>query len=408
MLGKGFKKLLKEVAPLYQIPSPETLKHKLDIKYDVAKTIYKQKFSSINNFSVTCDIWSETMSMRSFLGVTVHYIQENKLISTTIEVHELTERHIADYIGEQLLEILSKWNIDKNKVVAVITDSAQNMVSAIIKIFDKQTHIPCFAHLLNLVVDHVLTYNTPKEKDAVSELREYLIDLINKVRKIVKWVKSSEIASDELRKLQQKNGVLEGNVKKIILDVKTRWNSTFYMLQRFIELCGYVNDLLLNKPHAPPMLTAVELLEVKEIISLMKPVEYMTVEASGEQYITISKIIPMVNCTANLLQSVNPELPVAKQLKTDLEEQLKRRFEKIESVPLIAVATVLDPRFKNIHFKNPLAAATAIRIIRDSIATETCDHQHEAHSDVDVNSVDRNNELSTSQYFSCTKQHKKC
>lgn len=114
-----------------------------------------------------------------------------------------------------------------------------------------------------------------------------------------------------------------------------RSNSTFYMLQRFIELSSTVNDLLLSKPQAPPMLTAVEMLEIKETIALPKPIEYMTVEASGEQYITISKIIPMINCAKNVLQSIQPELEVSKQLKIDLEDQLERRFGQIESVSLI-------------------------------------------------------------------------
>lgn len=71
------------------------------------------------------------MSMRSFLGVTCHYIEEGKLCSTTIEVHELSDRHTASYIGEQLQDILTKWNINPQKVAAVVTDSTQNMVNAV-------------------------------------------------------------------------------------------------------------------------------------------------------------------------------------------------------------------------------------------------------------------------------------
>lgn len=67
--GIGFKRLLKELAPLYKIPSQETLKHKIDLKYDTAVSIYKRKFSDIPNFAITCDIWTETMSMRSFIGI---------------------------------------------------------------------------------------------------------------------------------------------------------------------------------------------------------------------------------------------------------------------------------------------------------------------------------------------------
>lgn len=155
--GLGFRRMLKELAPLYKIPHSDTLKHKLDVKYDALKNVYKEKFFNICHFSITCDVWTETMSMRSFLGVTCHYIEDGKLCSTTIEVHELSDRHTASYIGEQLLDILTKWNIDPQKVAALVTDSAQNMVNAVNNTFDKQRHIPCFAHLLNLVVENIFT-----------------------------------------------------------------------------------------------------------------------------------------------------------------------------------------------------------------------------------------------------------
>lgn len=46
--------------------------------------------------------------------------------------------------------------------------------------------------------------------------------LIDKVCTIVKWVKNSVIVSDELCKLQLVVNVREGDLRKLILDVKTR------------------------------------------------------------------------------------------------------------------------------------------------------------------------------------------
>lgn len=60
-----------------------------------------------------------------------------------------------------------------------------------------------------------------------------LLDLISKVRNIVKFIKRSVNCSDELRKLQEKDG---DNLKKLILDIVTRWNSVYYMCKRFLEL----------------------------------------------------------------------------------------------------------------------------------------------------------------------------
>lgn len=88
--------------------------------------------------------------------------------------------------------------------------------------FGEKKNIPCFAHTINLVV----TKSIDDAKNCTA--------LIGKVRKIVKYIKKSVNASDELRKKQMELGLKQGQIKKMILDVRTRWNSCFYMLERFL------------------------------------------------------------------------------------------------------------------------------------------------------------------------------
>lgn len=56
-------------------------------------------------------------------------------------------------------------------------------------------------------------------------------------------------------------------------------------------------------------------------------------------------------------------MEVSKQPKLGLLEQIKKRFGTIERVLLIAIATILDPRFLNIHFRNRLALSEAVQAI---------------------------------------------
>lgn len=44
-----------------------------------------------------------------------------------------------------------------------------------------------------------------------------------------------------------------------------------------------------------------------------------------------------------------------------------KRFGAIEQSKLLAVATILDPRFKRLHFNNPVACANAVSFINQSI-----------------------------------------
>lgn len=57
-----------------------------------------------------------------------------------------------------------------------------------------------------------------------------------KVKNIVTYFKHSVVAADELRALSN---------LKLIQSVETRWNSTYDMLERFIELADKISGILL-------------------------------------------------------------------------------------------------------------------------------------------------------------------
>ena len=78
-------------------------------------------------------------------------------------------------------------------------------------------HIRCCAHILNLVV-----------QQGLKVIRERLV----KVRNCVKYVEGSEA-----RKIKFRECVVQARLtysKALWLDVPTRWNSTYLMLERFL------------------------------------------------------------------------------------------------------------------------------------------------------------------------------
>lgn len=98
--------------------------------------------------------------------------------------------------------------------------------------------------------------------------------------------------SDKLRKIQLDSNVPKGKIKKMILDDKTRWNSTFNMIQRFLELLTVASQILITDKTSPEMPSALEIADLRQMESLLKPLKFITREISGEKFITISKIIP--------------------------------------------------------------------------------------------------------------------
>jgi len=176
-----------------------------------------------------------------------------------------------------------------------------------------------------------------------------LQNLITQVRNIVKFIKRSVNCSNELRKLQEKNG---DNLKKWILDVATRWNQVYYMCERFLELKEVVNQILLKHLNGPHMLNAQEIENIKEMVNILKILEKVTKEISGQRYATMSLVIPIISCIRDNLSAMSPSFRIGIELKNALSAEVKRRFEFIEQNFLLSVSTLLDPRFKNIHFRD--------------------------------------------------------
>lgn len=351
---------MKEICPLYKVPTRNTIKNQIDKEYETTALKFSQFLSGIHYVTLTTDIWTQDMQNKSFIGVTIHYRQGIEMKSVCLDVVELTKSHTAEHISTTLQDILNKWSISKNKVVAILTDNGANMVKAVCDSFGKNRHVPCFAHTLNLVCENGIN-RTPN-----------LSTLLEKVRNIVIWFKRSVSAADQLRKVQRDAGIKEGDIKKMILDIKTRWNSTFYMTERFLELAPLISTIIFDNINAPSMLSAIELDHLREVKKFLSPIETLTREISGDKYITLSKIIPMIACLTSIYQNsmYNDQLhsDVAKALKEQLLKEFDKRFGNAEKSFLLAVSTMLDPRFKNIHFRDILASANIITFLKTEVA----------------------------------------
>ncbi|GBN27249.1 hypothetical protein AVEN_192219-1 [Araneus ventricosus] len=85
------------------------------------------------------------------------------------------------------------------------------------------------------------------------------------------------------------------DAKKLIQDVPTRWNSTFYLLERFVELESCIRTTVALLDADLPHLTAGEWKTLQLLCKALKPFEDATTMASGENYATASLIIIIVN-----------------------------------------------------------------------------------------------------------------
>jgi hypothetical protein len=93
----------------------------------------------------------------------------------------------------------------------------------------------------------------------------------------------------------------------------------------------------------------------------MKPFFTITKELSGESYITASKVIPLLNCLKQKIELTETHSETSMLLKQNILQQILKRFGTIENLKLLSVATLLDPRFKKIHFTCALSCSEAVQ-----------------------------------------------
>lgn len=271
----GFKQLMKGLAPLYEVPSRKTITSLLDAKYKVLKNKFINDIKHVSSFTLTCDIWTD-ISNKSYLGIRIHYLKSDiTFAKSIIGVVLLEENHAAQYINDMLLATLDDFKIDRSKITAIVTDSAPNMINAVNYTFNNK-HIPYMAHVLAHLVPDSL-----KKTSFVQEV-------ITKVKNIVTLVRKSIVATDELARLQKRDGKTEGTILKLKMDVPTRWNSTFYMIERFLLLRAYIYPVILKCPTSLEMITNDEFELLKDVVSILQPIELVTREIGSDIYPTCS------------------------------------------------------------------------------------------------------------------------
>lgn len=230
-------------------------------------------------------------------------------------------------------------------------------------------HVACFAHTLNLIVSGAI-----KQDKSVSELKL-------KCKEIVTYFHQSVKATEKLREIRRQQNLPE---HKLIQDVDTRWNSTFYMFERITEQNNAITTALCFSGRNDLCLTAEDMQLLDTAISVLRLFEAATREISSDTYISVTKAIPL----ALSLQHLAAESSAANKdcaLSSGPSAQMRRRFTGIENAQLLVLPTLLDPRFKKLGFSNRDAARQGEQWILQEVKNSTTAEPTREDNDVNKN-----------------------
>ncbi|XP_059096833.1 zinc finger BED domain-containing protein 4-like [Tigriopus californicus] len=293
------------------------------------------KLEKVNWVSITTRLWT-SVNTASYLALTIHFWDDDSSIlqSFVLDCLRIKGRHTSLRLEDELRSILIKHEV-MSKIVVGVIDNGANIVKALRDIDIRQ--VPCYAHTLNLVAPGSI-------KDAPA-----LIKVKDTASKIVEQTKRSPVVQDKFEDIQRNRG--HTRIKKLIQDVPTRWNSTFEMMERLVELRGAVAELLTELG----MSTKVGVVDsntwqvLGEAVEVLQPLFEGTLELSGEKLTTGSKAIPLTTMLMfrydHLIEESDPG-SIKCQLAKAIRGNPKRRFGALEDITELAIATLLDPRFK--------------------------------------------------------------
>ena len=150
---------------------------------------------------------------------------------------------------------------------------------------------------------------------------------------------------------------------KLLQDCPTRWNSTFYMLERLVQLRWPViavlsDDSVSKRSDRYLDLNNDQWVLAEDLVKILAPLEVATTFLSYEEKSSISTVLPVLCSIVNTLEqssSTNCQ-PSVISFKEKVAEEIKTRwkFDQIQANNTIVLAAALDPRFRNLTYLNGL------------------------------------------------------
>jgi hypothetical protein len=222
-----FQAFVASLQPKFKLFSRATLKKDVMEHYGTMKGKIGLEITQVDHIALTTDLWTSS-NQSPFMVISAHFVSSDwTLNNRVISFKELPTPHTGIAIGDQLLVTMAEWKIT-DKVAFITVDNASSNDVAIDRVTSVLSarsssallmngeffHVRCAAHIINLVVKDGLKNISPA---------------ISKIRDSVRYTKSTPS-----RKQSFKDAIKHINMAKKALpsvDVPTRWNSTFKMLQ---------------------------------------------------------------------------------------------------------------------------------------------------------------------------------
>jgi hypothetical protein len=375
--GEGFKHFSRTMQPLFNIPTRKTIANDCFQLYMDEKRILKAFFKTdCGRVALTTDCWTSIQNL-NYLTLTAHFVDNEWNYQKRIISFTVIPNHKGDTVGRKIEEVLRDWGIRSVSSITVDNASSNDVAIAYLKKKVKTMnglmgdgdcfHMRCCSHILNLVVTDGL-----KDKHLS----------VTSIREAVRFVKSSPQRAAKFKECIEFAGI---TCKKLVcLDVSTRWNSAYLMLEaaeRFQVAFEKLEDddssfREFFGVDGPPM--NIDWENARAFSRFLQLFYEATKLFSASQHVSIHTAFYQISSIFCELKRASMDLnSVFATVGVDMMAKYTKYWGNIANMnKLLYYGTILDPRFKMSYIEwifkemygdKPLFAEKLIKSIRESL-----------------------------------------
>ncbi|KAJ8342807.1 hypothetical protein SKAU_G00327350 [Synaphobranchus kaupii] len=333
----GFTALVKTLDKRYSMPS-RTYFSQVAIPelYKTCRQRVAAELKTAEFFPTTTDMWS-SRTAEPYQSLTVHFVNEEfDLKARYLQTAHFPDDHTGENTAAGLREGLASWDLDEENHVCLTTDNASNMVKAAL-LRNEWTRLQCFGHRLHLAIENAM------KDDRVSRATGLCKKLVGHFSH--SWKKKAAMTEAQ-RELNLPEHAL-------ITECPTRWGSKEMMIARVLEQTKAISQVLSgdrNARHLVPTWQDTDVLE--SIHKALHPLQEFTDALSGEEYISISYLKPVLHLLATSVLAEDDDTDLSRSIKT--KAYLKDKYSDPDTQEILDVASFLGPRFKTQYIRADL------------------------------------------------------
>ena len=311
--NEGFKTLLVQTSPGYNLPKESQIEIQIKSLYDEGKTVLQRKLAKINHFAVTAELWPTTT--KYFVTVSALTIDNDWEDETfVLETVELRSPQTSSNIRNILERVLNKWHINQ-RTMAVVHNVSPPLRISFENSNAAEESVFCYLQMLKNVIDAGLNI-------------AYISRLVVLVSTVAAYFQNSGMAEQLLTNKQK---LLNLPTKTLKTASSEKWEDKYKMLRRVSDQKEAIVSVFKDKSCTDSIKSQFpeeDWTNLENLKFLLEPFKVIIKLMSSRNGITLSMVRPLTqNIIANFYSVKRSDNDFIRSFKSTVENELTKVLE---------------------------------------------------------------------------------